>query len=99
MSVSARLWPWEARHVVSSGLRARRVALVHEVALMWRVFYESGSRWRVVRTRLASIDDYRSAGNDKLVAVERSRTKALAAADNDAIALAGRTPEEVRDAT
>lgn len=88
----ARLWPWENCHVESSGLRARRVGLVHGRAFCWRVFYESGSRWRLVRTRIVSIDDRCSAGNDRLVAVKRSRTAALEAADDDARAMVAMDP-------
>lgn len=88
----ARLWPWTNVHVESSGLRARRVGLVHGRAFVWRVFFESGSRWRLVRTRILTIDDLRSAGNDRLVAVKRTRTAALDAADEDARSLVAMDP-------
>jgi hypothetical protein len=87
-----QLWAWQPMHIASSGLRSKRVGLVHGKAFVWRVFYETGSRWRVVRTRVVSVDDHRSAGNDRLVAVPRSRTAALGAADEDAQNLAAMDP-------
>lgn len=86
MSETKQLWPLQPRHVGSSGLRARRVGLVHGKAYCWRI-YAPGARgrtWTVERVRVRSVDDLREEDTAVDVATATTRTKAIAAIESDA---------------
>lgn len=93
-----RLWPLQPRHVECSGLRARRVGIVHKVAYCWRMYAPRyGSRkWTVDRVRVRGVDDLREDGEAVDVAAVSTRTQAAQAIEDNAKLLDVLGPPEPR---
>lgn len=87
-----QLWPYRSVHVSCSGLRGRRVGIVCGLAYVWRLYapVHGCSRWRLERTRIASVSDLRDVGDAIDVGFYRSRSEGASSIFDDAQDLAQR---------